>query len=190
LKRFLLLALVASCVNPASQFDCSKNPTTACVAADGTHGACQVSGNCAFPDPSCGDGGLRYDDTAGPGRSHICVLSPGGTTTVALQPISQPHALLFEITTPPQMITFDTEVQDTSVLVSLHWFTGFCPPASPTEAGSMPQTCGNQIVDRISVMVQTPGPYCLVATDDHPNNASDAIGLRVFPSVTPPACIE
>src|SRR4051794_10151704 len=183
--RTLLCLALAGCVAPAPQYDCNMHPM-GCVAPDGTQGACEPSGNCAFPDPSCGDTGLRYDETAAPGRGRVCVLSATGTSTVAPQPVSLGIALGWELTTPPQSITFDTEVNGTTVVPTLHWFTGFCPPEGPTELPSNKDTCANQAATRIDVAAQTPGPYCLVATSDN----AGMVGLRVFPSTTPPACVR
>lgn len=187
MKVALLLAL-ASCVDTAPLFHCNPGDDAACVRSDGTPGTCAPTGNCAFPDPTCGAQGLRYDASAMPGRGGVCILSPDGASTTGLAPIDANHFLGFEMTTAPQPIVFDTEVNGTNKLVTLHWFASPCPPTS-TQEPAMTATCGNPLVARISVSADVPGTYCLVASDDNPT-PGDEIALRVFPNTSPPACTQ
>ena len=188
--RAVALALaLASCVDASSEFHCDPGNDAACIDDHGARGHCELSGNCSFPDATCGAPGSRYDRTAQPGRQGICVLSPSAFSATDPQPIDAMHPAEFEITTGTQVIVFDTEQPGTSVPVTLHWFTGTCPPTTLTEAAKSPQSCGDAIVSRITATAASPGPYCVVATDD---SGPGGVALRVFPQTagTAPSCLQ
>jgi hypothetical protein len=182
LIRAAAVLVLGACVSVSPEYRCTPGSNAACVDEHGARGRCELSGNCSFPDPTCGDQGFRYDDSAHAGRTKICVLSTSGPSMTAAQEIGSTHILAFELTSPAQMFVFDTEVQGTDTHVSLHWFASTCPP-SGSEQPATPQGCSNGIVTRISVTAPGTGPYCLVAADEL-TVPTGHVGLRVFPSTS------
>jgi len=187
--RAALLVTLAACVNLADQYKCTPGADTTCVAADGTQGQCEPTGNCAFPDNTCGDGGARYDATAQPGRAGVCELASTGATMTAPQPVGASQPLPFEIAfgapQVPQMLVVDTAGPGTAAEdVALHWFAGACPPTGPEQQVQL-QACMAPGAVRLVVGIPAAGVYCILATAD-----AGQISLRVFPQAgsSTPGC--
>jgi hypothetical protein len=185
LRAIPFVLAIAGCVDVAPEFNCAPGGS-ACVDSQGHQGRCEASGNCSFADDTCGMGGLRYDASAAPGREGICVLAASSPSVTAAQPLGSNHVIAFEITTPAQTVVFDTEAPGTGIVASLHWFAGPCPAMSAEQA-STTETCSVEVARRISVVVDTAGPFCLVAAADDPMQSGD-VALRVFPGVSAPSC--
>ena len=179
MSRVLAFAIVAlaGCVNVASQFTCTEDAQ--CVGSGS--GRCEASGNCSFPDATCGNGGYRYDTSAG-SRAGVCVIADGvvqvdidfshATTHIDTNCAIQGDAALeFELT----LSTAQTIVVDTPGIVSeIVVYTGTCPPAMP-QSGMCPATCGSE---GLTVEVLDVGTYCIVAEQA----GSTTTGLlRLFP---------
>ena len=188
MRRALVYFVLAGCVDVAPQFQCQLGDDSACIDANGSHGRCETSGNCSFPDPSCGDQGFRYDASAQPERVGVCVLSPATPSSTQPQLIGPTHTLAFEITTPPQALVFDTGAPGTDTMsLSLHWFLGSCP--SPNAESAMPQGCASPTTKRILVDVGASGTYCLVVADDA-SLPQAHVALRTFPGGAAPTCLQ
>lgn len=74
-------------------------------------GVCADGGFCAYPDPDCGPGGLRYDEHAGDGLAEECVGAGTGATSADPTSVSNPT----DVTNPTSL---DPDTTQTSTIDS------------------------------------------------------------------------
>ena len=178
IRGALLIALGASCVHVADVYTC----TTDAQCTGAAQGRCEPTGNCSFPDSTCGTDGYRYDPSAG-ARANVCVLADevvqadldftGASDQVASNCSSDTADIEFELSIASQQtIAFDTPGAGATIAV----YAGSCPPATPSAGMCTTMPCNDPIYER-NVQTLDPGMYCIVAEQTGSTSGS----LRVFP---------
>ncbi len=178
--RALLLALVTctACVQVTNIYTCTSDAQC----TGGAQGRCEPSGNCSFPDATCGSDGYRYDPSSG-ARAGVCVLADEvveadldfthASDQVASNCSNDTADVEFELSIASQQtIAFDTPGAGATIAV----YSGSCPPATPSAGMCTDMPCNDPIYER-NVQTLDPGTYCIVAEE----SGSTTGTLRVFP---------
>ena len=193
MTRALVAMMFGACVSAAPSYTCMQGDPNACVSAAGAHGTCEASGNCSFPDASCGANGSRYDASAAPGRAGLCIALavPMQTFSVPPQQLGATRTIMVEVHNPgTQVVAFDDLGPGTDTAVGLGFAAGPCPPTNVTPAANPGTGCGQPFARFTVSPLQGPNVYCLVAGDG-PSGPDGHVALNVYPSIASlPSCAE
>jgi hypothetical protein len=177
-NRIVLVVALASCIDVAPEFTCATD------AECGGAGRCEASGNCSFPDATCGSAGNRYDASAG-ARAGVCVLADQvSQIAVDFAQVSGPalnacgvsgsRDISFELTiAAAQTIVVDSPGVTTTVAI----YTGTCPPSASSDAMCSDSPCNGDTYGRTAQILGA-GTYCIVA--EQTGTATSGM-VRVFP---------